>query len=89
MARLRDRPTGELMVLMVAGTVCGSVIFGGAALVLISLFQPEADTTQAARQIADLLNTLIGLLAGFLAGRTDAAITKHRDHGGEQKKEPE
>jgi len=79
MARLRDRPTGELMVLMVAFTVCGSVVVGGGAIIVLAVFQPSVDTSSAARNIADLLNTLIGLLAGFLAGRTDSNITRMRE----------
>lgn len=79
MGRLRDRPTGELMVLMVAATVCGSVVVGGGAVILLALVQPTFDTSNAARTIADLLNTLIGLLAGFLAGRTDASLAHQRD----------
>jgi len=75
---LRDRPTGDLMVLMVATTVCGSVVLGGAAVILVTLLRPDIDVTNAARNIADLLNTLIGLLAGFLAGRTDANVTAAR-----------
>ena len=73
MAKLRDRPTGDLLVLMVAATICGGVVFSGISVLLIELFHPETDTTPIARQIADVVNTLIGLLAGFLAGRTDVA----------------
>ena len=68
MTRLRERPTGDLMVLMVALTVCGSVVFGGMAIIVVTLVRPDVDVSNAARNIADLLNTLIGLLAGFLAG---------------------
>ena len=84
MTRLRDRPTGDLMVLMVATTVCSSVFVGGAAIVFLAVLRPDLDTANFARNIADLLNTLIGLLAGFLAGRTDANVTKMRQE--EQRK---
>jgi hypothetical protein len=78
MARFRDRPTGDLMVLMIATTVCSSVFVGGAALVILAIVRPDLDTERFARNIADLLNTLIGLLAGFLAGRTDANVTANK-----------
>jgi hypothetical protein len=77
-ARLRDKPTGDLMVLMIATTVCSSVFVGGAALVVLAVVRPDLDTSNFARNIADLLNTLIGLLAGFLAGRTDANVTANK-----------
>ena len=76
--RLRDKPTGDLMVLMIATTVCSSVFVGGAALVVLAVARPDLDTSNFARNIADLLNTLIGLLAGFLAGRTDANVTANK-----------
>lgn len=78
MTRLRDKPTGDLMVLMIATTVCSSVFVGGAALVVLAVVRPDLDTSNFARNIADLLNTLIGLLAGFLAGRTDANVTANK-----------
>jgi hypothetical protein len=84
---IRDRPTGDLMVLMVATTVCGSVIVGGAAIIVITLVKPSVDITNAARNVADLLNTLIGLLAGFLAGRTDANVTATRKMQEERKRD--
>jgi hypothetical protein len=66
------------MVLMIATTVCSSVFVGGAALVVLAVVRPDLDTSNFARNIADLLNTLIGLLAGFLAGRTDANVTANK-----------
>ncbi len=75
MARLRDRPTTDLLVLMVAGTICASVLFGGLTAGFLLIFRPESDTGKVVVLISDVLNTLIGLLAGFLAGRSDAAYT--------------
>ena len=83
MTRLRERPTGDLMVLMVALTVWMAII-------VVTLVRPDVDVSNAARNIADLLNTLIGLLAGFLAGRTDANVTAARkiQEDIERKQEP-
>ena len=79
MARFRDRSTGEIMVMMVAATVCGSVVVGMGAIIIVSIINPDFDEGEAARQVSDLLNTLVGLLAGFLAGRTDSAISKMKN----------
>lgn len=86
--RFRDRSTGDIMVLMIAGTVCSSIFVGGAAIIALAIFVPDKDTTAFARNIADLLNTLIGLLAGFLAGRTDAQVAEMRKQR-EQERPPE
>jgi hypothetical protein len=71
---VRGRSTGELLVLLVAGTVCASVLLGGGTVAIVKIVHPEADVTQATSIIADVINTLIGLLAGFLAGKTDLSV---------------
>ena len=78
--KLRDRPTGELLVLMIAGTLCGAVVIGSLSIIAIAMFRPEYDYNGGARTIADLLTTMVGLLAGYLAGRTTI-----KNGNGEQK----
>jgi hypothetical protein len=85
--RLRDRSTGDLLVLLIAGTVCFAVIATGATIVVVEIINPKVDTTLASRQISDILNTLIGLLAGFLAGRTDLNAQRRQDR--QQRKDGE
>jgi hypothetical protein len=77
MRRLLDRPTGDLLVILIAATICGSVALGGGAIAVIEILHPESDTTAALGMISDVINTLIGLLAGVLIGRTD--VTQMRD----------
>jgi len=85
--RLRDRSTGEILVLMVAATVCGYVVVTGAVIILLVIVRPDHDYTNAARNIADVVNTLIGLMAGFLAGRTDVLVARQKQ-AEEQNPEP-
>jgi hypothetical protein len=85
MKRLRDRSTGDILVLMVAGTVCVSVMLTGATITVVEVFHPSTDTSGAVRAVSGIINTLIGLLAGFLAGRTDYTMDRKR---GEEPKEP-
>jgi hypothetical protein len=73
-----DRTTGDLLIMVVASTVCLSVLAAGFALFIVTLMYPERDTSQGFHAISDVVNTLIGLLAGFLAGRTDAHLTLQR-----------
>ena len=76
--RLRDRSTGDLMVLMIAATICLMVVGTMGTIVVVEIVNPSVDTSGASRQITEVLSTLIGLLAGFLAGRTDANVTANK-----------
>lgn len=77
-AWLVDRTTGDLLILVIAGTVCFSVLASGVAVFVLLLLHPEEDVSAAFHAIGDVINTLIGLLAGFLAGRTDASLARQR-----------
>jgi hypothetical protein len=70
MRKLLDRSTGEILVLVIAFTICGGVGVAGLAAIVFLFIYPEADITNIYRLIASVVNTLIGLLAGFLAGST-------------------
>jgi hypothetical protein len=67
---------------MVAGTICAGVLLGGAALVVSEFVQPQIDTSAGARAIAGVINTLVGLLAGFLAGKTGSMMGRDGDDRG-------
>lgn len=85
MARIRDRSTGDLLVLMVAGTVCFTVLGTVIAIAAIEIVNSKTDTSAAVRSVTGIINTLIGLLAGFLAGRTDLSM---RENPNSAKKPP-
>ena len=77
--RLRERSTSDLLVLLIAGTICGVVGLAMLAIFILEVIHPEESTADFAAGIADVITTLIGLLAGFLAGRTDTAMQKQRE----------
>jgi hypothetical protein len=79
--KLRDRPTSDLLILMIAGTICFAVLASGATIATIEILHPQRDTTTAFKAVADVINTLIGLLAGFLAGRGERMLRKSSDDG--------
>jgi hypothetical protein len=76
--RLSDRSTGDLLMLVIVSTVAFSVLASGTALFLITILVPDRDTQAGFHALGDVINTLIGLLAGFMAGRTDAALARQR-----------
>jgi len=73
MAHLTERPTTDLLILLIATTICFSVVAAGATIGIVKVVNPDADVSQGVSAISDVVTTLIGLLAGFLAGRTDSA----------------
>lgn len=75
----KNRTTGEIMVLLVAITVCGYVVIVGTSLIIFEFVHPDVEASAAFRSVASVINTLIGLLAGFLAGRTDLSRRKNGD----------
>lgn len=66
---ISQRSTGDLLVLMVAATICSSVLAAGASLTVVAIVQPERDIADTVGALANVINVLVGLLAGFLAGR--------------------
>ena len=75
--KLWDRSTGDLLVLMIAGTICFTVLAAGAAVTVLELRDPDYDTSKAVAGIRDVLGTLIGLLAGYLAGKARSNTESH------------
>jgi hypothetical protein len=71
----KNRATGEILIIMVGVTVC-AYVFLSMLITIILAFFTDRDLSDAVRNISDIINTLIGLLAGYLAGRTDTAIIK-------------
>jgi hypothetical protein len=68
--KLSDRPTGDILLLMIAGTVSFVLVATALTLLVAELVHPESDTSGAAKQVGDTLAALVALLAGFLAGRS-------------------
>jgi len=69
MTKFLDRPTSDILVLMIATTVCTSVVASGIVIAIIEIRDPGADLTVWISRITGTVNTMIGLLAGFLAGK--------------------
>lgn len=68
-----SRSTADMLVLMIAGTVCLSLLGAGAVIAVVAVLYPDRDTTQAAGVVSSGIQTLVGLLAGYLAGRARRA----------------
>jgi hypothetical protein len=76
MPPLRDRSTGDLLILMLAALIVVSVLISTIGIVIIEIARPDQDTGHAGAVIANIINTLVGLVAGYLAGRTESSRNK-------------
>jgi K+-sensing histidine kinase KdpD len=65
------RSVADLVVLAITATVCAAVLATIIAVAIIEVVDPETDTTATVGRLSDVINTLIGLMAGFVAGRTN------------------
>lgn len=73
--RLRDRSTGDLLVLLIALTITMVLLVVTVSTITYAFVFPESrPLDQPAQLISDMMNTLIGLLAGFMVGRTRTVV---------------
>jgi len=75
---MRGRSTGDLLVLMVAATVCTVLVVGVIGLGILAVARPSEDLSRAFSAVGSVLSTLVGIVAGYLAGRTDRGREQSR-----------
>lgn len=76
---LTDRPTADLVVLLVAGTICFAVAALAVGLVVLALARPEVDNGPAVAGMSASITALLGLVGGYFAGTN----TRRRSHPAE------
>jgi len=77
---LKGRSTTDLLVLLIAGTICISVLAYGLVVSILVLFEPQKNHGPAVALLANTFQLLIGLLAGFVAGRTEKGMQGTDEH---------
>ena len=75
---LGDRSTADLLVLIIAATICVAVLVALVGVLAIEYHSPSNDISKAVGNLNDIINTLIGLMAGYLAGRTEVSRVRRR-----------
>lgn len=73
------RSTTDLLLLTIAATICLAVLVALVGILVIEFHNPAENLSATLGNLNDVVNTLIGLLAGFLAGRTDSTTRRRRD----------
>lgn len=76
----RDRPTTDLLILLIGGTICAAILLGIVGVIMVEAVNPDStDLAKLAGNLNDVISTLVGLLAGWLAGRTEKARVRRKD----------
>lgn len=75
----KQRPTADLLILIIAGTICFSVLMYGLVVSVLVFAQPDKDHSEAVTLLSNTFQMLIGLLAGFVAGRTEKTLRSGKD----------
>ena len=65
------RPLGDLLVLIVVGTVCVSVVLAAGGLAVAEIVNADRDSSSGFAALAAVLSNMSALIAGYLAGRTE------------------
>ena len=64
------RSTSDTLVLIVATTICVAILIAVVGVFLLTAFKPKTDLGGLIGNLGDVINTMIGLMAGFLAGKS-------------------
>lgn len=81
MTKLGERPTADLVIIWLAGVVGVVVIVFACAVLYVGAFT-DHDISTLATRIAAIINTLIGAIVGFVAGRSTNGNGKAKTNGG-------
>lgn len=72
MAVARRRTTADLVILALTGVVATVVLVSIVGIIVLEIVRPAAEITVLASRVAGIVNTLIGVIAGYLAGRSSS-----------------
>jgi hypothetical protein len=72
MTRFRDRPTADLIVIVLTGLVATIILVSVAGIFLLEVFRPEVNVEKLAARIGTIISTLVGAIVGYVAGKSNS-----------------
>jgi hypothetical protein len=69
MTPLRDRPTADLIVIVLTGVVTVILLIAVVGVILLEVYRPETDIQALAARVGTLVSSLVGAIVGYIAGR--------------------
>lgn len=70
--RLGERPSADVVVIILALMVGMTIIIGMLAIFVLEFLQPEYDTTEALETSNEIIAVIVGAVVGYVAGRPSA-----------------
>lgn len=64
-----DKPTHEIVLLVLVCTLAATVLLTGAGIFIVALIQPERDTSTSIALLGNVVASLLGAVLGYMAGR--------------------
>ena len=65
--------TNDKVLLILTWSMAIVIVISGAVILLLVVFRPDADVKEAANNIGDIINTVVGALLGYMAGSYHAS----------------
>lgn len=69
--RLKDRPTSEVVILVLAFVIAISVLFTPPAVLIVDVMT-DRDTRQTIESYVNLMNVIVGAVVGYISARHSA-----------------
>jgi hypothetical protein len=69
MTPLRERPTADLIVIVLTGVVTVILLIAVVGVILLEVYRPETDIQALAARVGTLVSSLVGAIVGYIAGR--------------------
>lgn len=75
MSEISNRPTAELVVLILAVFIGATLLLVGAGITILEVARPEADYSAAVDTFVKVLTVLLGVVIGYVTGRAGRHAT--------------
>ena len=78
MSPLSDRPTPDVVLLILTLVVALSVLLIGAGIFVLAALHPEYDISEAFSSLGQVIGLMIGSVLGYLAGKGRSPVSREK-----------
>lgn len=78
MSPLSDRPTADVVLIIITLMICAAILLTGAGIFIVALYYPEYDLSAAYSSFGNVIGLLVGAILGYLAGKGRSPWSKEQ-----------